>query len=87
MLYSISVPETDLRAATTAVFQDNFHHSEARLSICGGLFFLKKRPKRLMMNQLNQLELVGSVQKILATIGGIIPVRVVYLFLPAYSAG
>jgi len=40
-----------------------------------------------MMNQLNQLELGGSVQKILATIGGIIPVRVVYLFLPAYSAG
>jgi len=39
-----------------------------------------------MMNQLNQLELGGFVQKIRITRGGIIPVRVVSLFLPAYYA-
>lgn len=42
--------------------------------------------KRLMMNQLNQLELGGFVQKIRITKGGIISVRVVSLFLPAYYA-
>ena len=42
--------------------------------------------KRLMMNQLNQLELGGSVQKILTTKGGMKPVRVVSLFLPVYCA-
>jgi hypothetical protein len=43
-------------------------------------------PKRLMMNQLNQLELGGFVQKILTTKGGMKPVRVVSLFLPDYYA-
>jgi hypothetical protein len=42
--------------------------------------------KRLMMNQLNQLELGGFVHKIRITKGGIISVRVVSLFLPAYYA-
>jgi hypothetical protein len=39
-----------------------------------------------MMNQLNQLALGGFVQKIRIPKGGIIPVRVVSLFLPAYYA-
>ena len=43
-------------------------------------------PKRLMMNQLNHLELGGSAQKILIPKGGMKPVRVVSLFLPAYYA-
>jgi hypothetical protein len=67
MLYSISVPETKFPGERTAIFGDNFHPSESGPLICGGLFFLKKKPKRSNMSRLNQLELIGPVQPIRMT--------------------
>jgi len=86
MLYSISVPEKTLPGGTAAIFKKIFALSEPLLFICGGLFSLKKMPKKIMMIQSNQLALGGFVQKIHITKGGNMPVKVVSLFLPAYYA-
>jgi len=85
-LYSISVPENDFSGRNNRYFQENFHPSESRLLICGGLFFLKKNAQKINDEPIKPVRIGWFCRKIFTPKGGMKPVMVVSLFLPAYYA-